>query len=610
MQNFSVPKTALSAVVTAAVLVSFSMLLFSSTASAQSSGPYPHSAPEKPKAVSSSPSITVKSGKTNIPAQPSKAKISRRVIISFLKGIVFISSVKMFNKNGVSPSVLNAQGLYFKSLPLLNNNQFISSVSRYINKPLTFKGLNNIISLVRSLYKSDNITFIDVTAPPQNVSNGVLQIVVIPYKVGSIKVSGNRYFSNSYIIFQSGIRSGATLSRSALLSDMNWLNKNPFLRSDALLSPGKAPGYMDLDLLTKDVIPFRVYAGYDNQGIPSLGMNEWDAGFNYGNAFGLGQMLSYQIAQSFNARYRSDSLSYDIPFPWHGRVELSGSYSTASPYINQYFSELGRNAQASIYYKQQLAPFHTGKVSFNQTIGAGYDFKTTNNNLAFGGLQVFQGTAQIDQFPIFYNITESDPYGVTSLYNRFVLSPGGMNADNSTASFNTIYAGTRSKYIYDNLDLSRTQYMPLSTQIVSGVDFQAANHNLLYSEQMAAGGIYSAPGYSPDTATGSRGVILNEEFKLPPVNMLSSFGLKGRNAIPVNFGLFWDYADLSSVNNVSGVTGIPNTAVIESTGASLHTVIEGHFDLRFALGWKLRSVPYDRSYGKGLFEDIVVSAGF
>jgi hemolysin activation/secretion protein len=130
------------------------------------------------------------------------------------------------------------------------------------------------------------------------------------------------------------------------------------MRSDAVLSPGKTPGSIDIDLLTKDVIPFRVYAGFDNQGIPSLGMNEWNAGFNWGNVFGQGQMLSYQLSQSFNARYRSNALSYDIPFPWQGKLELLGSYSTVSPDINQYFSELGRNAQLSIYYKQNLNTFN------------------------------------------------------------------------------------------------------------------------------------------------------------------------------------------------------------------------------------------------------------
>ena len=187
-----------------------------------------------------------------------------------------------------------------------------------------------------------------------------------------------------------------------------------------------------------------------------------------------------------------------------------------------------------------------------------------------------------------------------------------MNADNSTASFNTIYAGTRSNYIYDNIYISRQEYLPLGTQVVSGINFQAANHNLLYSEQLAAGGIYSAPGYSPDAATGSRGVILNEELKVPPVNIAPVF----QGTVPayadapllVRPGLFWDYADLSSVDNVSGITGMPDTAVLESAGVSLHIQISGYLDLRLAFGWKLRHMPYG-IYGKGLFEDIAVTGG-
>ena len=584
------------------IMASVLTFLLPSFSYAQTGGPYPHITPQKPKSSASAPAITVK---------PRKKNVSGIIVIPSLKGVVFVSSVKSFNKNGVSPSAL-VGGLYIKSLPLLNNQAFIKNISLRLDKPLTFKGIDEILSLVRSLYKSHNMPFMDVTAPPQNVSNGVLQIVVIGYKVGNVKVSGNRYFSKNFILSQSNIYPGQVLSKSALVSDMNWLNKNPFLHTEALLSPGSTAGSMDINLLIKDVIPFRAYAGYDNQGIPSLGMNEWNAGFNYGNAFGLGQMLSYQIAQSFNARYRSQSLSYDIPFSWHGIIKLTGFYSTASPYINQYFSELGRNAQLSIYYKQELSSFSIGGASFNQSTGIGYDFKTTNNNLAFGGLQVFQGTAQIDQFPLFYKLSETDSLGITSLNNRFVISPGDMNADNSTASFNTIYAGTRSNYIYDNIYISRQEYLPLGAQIVSGINFQTANHNLLYSEQLAAGGIYSAPGYSPDAATGSRGVILNEELKLPPINIAPVF----QGTIPayadtplfVRPGLFWDYADLSSVDNVAGITGMPNTAVLESAGVSLHMLMAGYLDLRLAFGWKLRHMPYG-SYGKGLFEDIAVTGG-
>jgi outer membrane protein assembly factor BamA len=94
--------------------------------------------------------------------------------------------------------------------------------------------------------------------------------------------------------------------------------------------------------------------------------------------------------------------------------------------------------------------------------------------------------------------------------------------------------------------------------------------------------------------------MLNEEFKLPRFNFSGSV---------TRLSLFWDYADLSSVSNVSGYTGLPSTAVIASTGVKLHADISKYLDLRFALGWRLRHMPYG-SYGKGLFEDIVATAGF
>ena len=569
-------------------------LSFPSLSYAQTEGPYPHTVPQKPKPLSPSGKVTVKPLKKNKPVE----KTSNAVIIPSLKGIAFVS-YKSFDKNGVSPSILN-KGLYLKSFPVLNDSSFINPLSGFLFKPLTLKGLKSIISLTRYVYSKNNISFMDVTAPPQNVSNGILQIVIIKYKVNRINVTGNKYFSSSYIKYESGIRKGQTPSKKGLLSSINWLNQNPFMRSDAVLSPGKTPGSIDIDLLTKDVIPFRVYAGFDNQGIPSLGMNEWNAGFNWGNVFGQGQMLSYQIAQSFNTRYRSNALSYDIPFPWQGRLELLASYSTASPSINRYFSELGRNAQVSIYYKQNLNTFNIGTLSLGQSVGIGYDFKTTNNNLAFESIQVFNGVAQIDQFPLFYRLTEHDPYGYTSLNNRLVISPGDMNADNSTSSFNTIYAGTRSDYIYDNISLLRHEDLPSGTAFVSSLIYQTANHNLLYSEQLSAGGIYSSPGYAADAISGSKGVMLNEEFKLPRFNFSGSV---------TRLSLFWDYADLSSVSNVSDYTGLPSTAVIASTGVKLHADISKYLDLRFALGWRLRHMPYG-SYGKGLFEDIVVTVGF
>lgn len=566
-------------------------------------GPYPHVTPEKPKPAPSSPKITV---------MPRKSAASKKVAVPILKGIVFVSSVKDFKPRGVSRSILGRNGLYIeKSLPFLRSTAFIKNMESKLNKPLTFEGISEIISAVRSLYKSRNRPFVDAVVPPQDVSSGILQVVVMEYKVGAIKVSGNRWFSSGFIISQLNIRAGQTLSETGLASSINWINENPFLHAETILSPGRVPGNMDINILAKDLNPFRIYAGFDNQGIPSLGINEWGAGFNYGNMFGMGQMLSYEISQSLSTRYRANSMSYDIPFPWKGRIEINGSYSTASPVTDPDFRELGRNSQVSLYYKQELPYFINNGLTIKQTLGLGYDFKTTNNNLAFGGAQVFQATAQVDQFPVFYSMSEQDPFGVTNLNNRFVLSPGGFNPDNSDASFSSIYAGTRSKYEYDELNLSRLERLPSGFGFYSSANFQIASGNLLYTEQLAAGGLYTVPGYLTDTATGSRGIIIKEELNLPSLNIapVLFYGTKvpyRNNSLPVTLSLFFTYADLSSVNNVSSSTGLPDTSVLESIGPELKMDVNGYLSLDFALGWRLRHLPLG-SYGKGLFEDVVIS---
>lgn len=570
------------------------LLLLPSASFAQNVAYPPHTVPSKPKARV--PRITIKHRERHA---------SSRIAIPYLKGIVIVSSVKDFKPKGVS-----FKGVSISGLPILNTPSFINYIESRLNKPLTFNGIQGITRNIDNIYKSHGLPFMDAIVPPQNVSRGTLQVVVVQYKVSRITVSGNKWFSDNYILSFSGIAKGEALSEASLASGMDWLNSNPFIHADAILSPGVNPGDMDVKLLTKDVMPLRIFAGYDNQGIPSLGINEWDLGFNYGNLFGSGQMLSYEYAQSFSTRYRAQSLSYEIPFSWKGRVELLGSYATASPHMDSHFNELGRNSQVSLYYKQGLPYYiHNGFV-IKQTVGLGYDFKTTNNNLVFGGVQVFQGVAQIDQFPVFYSFFEKDPYGMISLANRFVLSPGDFNADNSDASFNSIYPDTRSKYEYDNLNLSRLEYLPFGFSFYSSADFQAASRNLIYTEQLAAGGLYTVQGYLTDTATGSRGVILREELNLPPVNIAPVF--QGtvpayRNApLPVSLGLFWTYADLSSVNNVSASTGLPDTSVLESVGPELKMDIKGYLSLDFALGWRLRHLPYG-SYGKGLFEDVVVT---
>jgi hypothetical protein len=95
---------------------------------------------------------------------------------------------------------------------------------------------------------------------------------------------------------------------------------------------------------------------------------------------------------------------------------------TAVPFLSA-LSETGKNEDLSPYYLQELPSYYSRSVFVSQSAKIGVSLKTTNNDLAFGGVTVYDSSAQIDQFPLTYSLKETDPCGTFLLKNKFVYSP-------------------------------------------------------------------------------------------------------------------------------------------------------------------------------------------
>ncbi len=146
----------LSRIISSAFIFFLPLIIFPSLSFGET-GVYPHLSPSKP-AVRPSPEASFK---------PRRVVSTSRIAVPFLKGIVFISSPKYFNPNGVS---LN--GISVKGLPFLKTPSFLKKVSSFLNRPLTFKGIKEIVSSVDKIYKERGFPFIDALTPPQDVSCG------------------------------------------------------------------------------------------------------------------------------------------------------------------------------------------------------------------------------------------------------------------------------------------------------------------------------------------------------------------------------------------------------------------------------------------------------
>ena len=512
------------------------------------------------------------------PPAPAVDSGSAAPVVASLKGVVFVAAM---DRVATAGAPVPAGGVHVAAVAELDDPGFAAQVTPFLGKPLSLADLDRIRSLALGWLRAHGRPFADVTAPPQNVAGGVVRIVVTQYRLGRVTVEGARHFSPALIERRSGLKPGQTLALAPLQGDLARLNQNPFLTVDAIFKPGANPGETDITLSARDRLPLRVYAGYDNLGVRSLGVGEYDLGINWGNVFGTGGILSYQFTRTISGRYTSHSLSDVAPLAWGDQLLVFGSYASSRPRLPEIFNVVGHSGQASIRYVHRFG----GGGRLTQDVQLGYDFKTTDNNLEFAGLQVFRTQAEVDQFPIVYDGTLTDRLGQTAVQNILVLSPGGLTGNNTTAALAAVVPGARARYLYDRLLVTRTTRLPAGIASITRATGQVATHNLPNSEQLGGGGIGSVRGYFADTALGSTGVLASQEVRLPSFGLTRLASPGSRLDDRMQFGAFVDYARLTQVTPIPDVQ---NRVTLMSVGGNVHYSVRRFLDVQADLGWRLK----------------------
>ncbi len=445
-------------------------------------------------------------------AAPAKPAGPGKQLLPALKGLYFVDSTARIRPNGVAKPGITVMA----DLPLLTNAKIRTRLAAFLGKPLYQGDLSRISDAVVAWYRAHDLPVVSVTFPQQDITGGTVQAVVTVYRLGKVTVTGNRYFSGDMLKSEMQLKPGRRIAIARLKQDLNRLDRNPFRSVDAVLERSKAPGRTDLALHVQDRFPLRVYAGYDNDGQPVTGRDEYDIGFNWGNLFGLDQQLSYRFTtspdlwrsrnrgagHSNDPRFTAHSLDYLAPLPWGDFLHVFGAYSEQVPNLGPNFDEVGHSLQLGLRYERDLPDLGAMAQQFQ----VGFDYKRSDNNLAFGGTSVFANATDIEQFLLIYGGSIPDAYGQTAFTNRLVASPGNLSAGNTGRAFQASgVAGASASYVYDNLQLTRLFTLPGDMRGIVRLDGQLASGELLPSEQLGLGGIGSVRGYDPRIANGSLG---------------------------------------------------------------------------------------------------------
>ncbi|RJF78448.1 ShlB/FhaC/HecB family hemolysin secretion/activation protein [Azospirillum cavernae] len=532
---------------------------------------------------------------TEAPALPTPAPAvppGDREIVSALKGLLFTP-----NPAGVKRTGLDLHGIAAPGLDLLDDPAFRAAMQPNLGKPLTFDRLNAIIRSTVLWYREHDRPLVDVVVPEQDVTDGTVQIVVIEFRVGALAAEGNQWFSDSLLLSRLRVRSGDRVSSSAMLEDIEWLNRNPFRHTDLVYQRGEQPGATDIALRTIDRFPVRVFGGYENTGTASTGRDRLFAGFNWGNAFWSDQQISYQLSASpdlFDRELRGPggaprsiihAGSWSIPLPWRHTVSIFGSHSVTHPDLGQDFNQTGRSSQLSARYVAPLGNLGLGNLGvIRHELQGGVDWKRSNSNLEFGGDSVFRNSTDIAQAMLGYSATLPDDLGTTALSASVFHSPGGIGERNRDAVFAGSRAGADSHYTYARFGLDRMTRLPQDLSWVVRLQGQLSSANLLSSEQLSLGGNGSVRGYAESEVLGDRGVLLSTELRSPETSLARLFG--ERELGDSLQGLV--FLDSGVAAQRFRQVGDDRHTVVLSVGPGLRYNLPPYFSLKADWGFQLR----------------------
>ncbi|MDR6391530.1 ShlB/FhaC/HecB family hemolysin secretion/activation protein [Paraburkholderia phenoliruptrix] len=515
------------------------------------------------------------------PSAPAEAS-STQVAVSRLEGLVFEAVGGSAGIEATEP------GIAAHGLPLLNA-AFLHSFDGDLGQPLTFARLGEIRRAVVERYRAAGKPLVDVYVPEQDVSAGIVHIAVAEFRLGEVRTSGNRYFSDDLLKREMPLQPGGPILQSEVSLGLAVLNANPYRRVDAVFAPGQAANSTDVILQTDDRLPWRVNAGYDNAGVRELGRDRFFAGIDYGNLFALDQHVAYQFTASNDffsgnpdiegrpnrARFMAHALSYVAPLPWHDSIELFGVYAQSTPRLPDSYGQTGTSAQLSVRYDWRLPA--AGETA--QLVQFGYDFKRSNNDLEFGGFQVFNSNTHVHQFVLAYDLSQPDDRGATHASAMLVASPGGLDGSNTDSAFRAARQGATARYAYLQLAAQHAFALGGGFTLSGRGTFQWTPNTLLPSEEMGLGGESSVRGYEPYVVLGDRGWNVQAEVRAPAL----PFGASSAAAQPfvfVDAGHVWNRIDQPAEANHGSLVSI---------GAGLRFQWSRFVDVRCTYGVPLRA---------------------
>ncbi len=474
-------------------------------------------------------------------------------------------------------------------------------LKRLVGKPVSRKLLSQIEAVIASHYRRIGQPFVSVTLPPQEITQGVVQLRVTPFRLSKISISGARK-DEAMIAKDISAAIGEPIKAPRLAQDLNWLNHSPFRDSTAVFTQGANLGDTELTVESHESKRWQVASGYSNSGSQSSGYDRYMLSGEIGDLLIPDSLLSFSVTASDDVwgkqgydplndkapnRYLSHSLVMSAPLGV--RQDLTVMVNAVHSYSSSYvFDVKSETDEYSGVYRTALSNIS----SLPGDLSLGVEARIQIRNTLYGSISVLKQPIGVFQELIGWSDNWYDGANHHSLSATLRFSPRGLGGRFGDAAYARFTQGrvNSAGYAYLQANYGGEYALPRGMQYVTQVQAQYSNAPLMATEQIALGGGSSVRGYSYDDQSFDKGLVWRNELRVSPMIINTPFLAQNLPRI-TNVLAPYAFVDGGYVQNYRA--GRQYAAYSSGVGADAR--LGAHVTAGVTAAWALRAASYTRS---------------
>jgi hemolysin activation/secretion protein len=465
-----------------------------------------------------------------------------------------------------------------KQVVVLGNTVFseaeIAAVTTpFIGRSLTFEELLDIRTSITNLYIERGYTTSGAFLPPQDVSDGIVEVQAVEGELEKVEVQGLSRLRQSYVRDRIALAAKPPINLRRLETTLQLLQLDPLLTSvNAELKAGSSPGRSVLSLTLRETAPFSAALTLENRDSPSVGSVRESGTVSYTNLLGVGDRITAEIG--FTRGIESYDFGYSIPLNARDGTLSLRFVESNSEIIEEPFSVLditGESRTFSIGFRQPLERTPTSEFA----LGLALDLRRSetfffDEPFSFSP-GVEDGESKVTVLRFSQDWLKRSPNRVLAARSQFSF---GIDAFGATIND----TGTDGRFFSWIGQFQWVQALGNGIVSIARVATQLTGDSLLPLEQFSVGGIDTVRGYRQNQRVADNGVVGSIEVRFPIV--------RDDRLGTVQLAPFFDIGTVWNNNDIA----IASPKTLASIGLGILWQINPYFSARLDWGIPLSDV--------------------